>query len=71
MRRLPEDAFVSAFVLYHLGDDAQFQHSIRVADAVDWFDANASSLDLETAKLWRTLSIRLRVPMGNGVAAWG
>ena len=70
MRRMPADPFVSAFILYHLGDDPCFQASNRVDDTVDWFDTHADTLDIETAKLWRTLSIRFRRPLMADAAAW-
>ena len=58
LRRLPADPFVSAFILFHLADDDRFASAVRLDDALKWFRANHTNLDLETARLWRTISIR-------------
>lgn len=70
LRRMPADPFVSAFILLQLGDEPRFQHSIRVGDAINWFDSNRENLDLETAKLWRSLSLRLQVATSSVEEAW-
>lgn len=61
LRRLPADAFVSAFILFHLADDERFGAAVRLDDALGWFRAHGSGLDVETARLWRTISIRRSV----------
>lgn len=63
IRRLAADPFVSAFILYQLADDARFAQLVRLEEALTWFAANGSSLDPETARLWRTISGRHRVRM--------
>jgi len=60
VRRMPGDPFISAFILFHLGQDARFRSAARVEDALRWFEANEDSLDADTARLWRSIrSIRL------------
>ena len=51
-RRMPADPFVSAFILYHLGDDPRFRSAVRFLDAVNWFEAHETGLDVETRRLW-------------------
>jgi len=43
IRRLPADPFVSAFILYQLGDIAQFRQRVKFTEAVDWFSARAAA----------------------------
>lgn len=61
IRRLPADAFTSAFILLILGDDFRFRQAVRIGDAHGWFNANQAMLDGETARLWRILSMRQRL----------
>lgn len=61
LRRMPADAFVSAFVLQQLGDRPEFQKAVRFSDAINWYTLNASGLDPETAALWRHASLRCRL----------
>lgn len=58
LRRMPADAYVSAFILFHLGGDRRFAAAVRLADAVAWFDANESTLDAQTQQLWRAAQAR-------------
>ena len=60
LRRMPADAFTSAFILMQLGDHPQFREAVRLTDALDWFTQNAPRLDPETAKLWDKASLRCR-----------
>lgn len=60
LRRMPADGYVSAFVLYELGDVARFRDAVRFEDAVTWFAANEQSLDRETARLWARAQHRCR-----------
>lgn len=60
IRRLPADATVSAFVLYHLGDKPAFRAEIRLDDAVRWFEAHGSSLDSEARRWWGYAKARCR-----------
>src|SRR4029077_1477677 len=39
IRRLPEDARVSLFILYQLGDHPRFRESVDFSRAVSWFEA--------------------------------
>lgn len=65
LRRMPSDAFVTAFVLYEVGCDAQH---IRVDEALMWLDAHTGSLDDATRVLRDRLNIRChRVPTGRNV----
>lgn len=61
IRRLVGDAFTSAFVLLQLADDFRFERAVRLGDALEWLAANERSLDGETARLWRILSMRHRL----------
>jgi hypothetical protein len=51
-RRMPGDAFVSAFVLFELADVEGFRRTSRVADAIGWFAGNLQTLDADTRRLW-------------------
>lgn len=61
IKRLAADPFVSAFVLLMLGGEQRFQDAVRFAEAVDWFGANAVSLDGEAHRLWDHARVRCRV----------
>jgi hypothetical protein len=58
VRRMPADAFASAFVLSQLGDKQAFRDAVRFNDAVQWFAANELGLDEETRKLYRRSAAR-------------
>jgi hypothetical protein len=60
LRRMPADAYTSAFVLMLLGDHPHFRDAVRLSDAIDWFAHNAATLDAETARLWDRASLRCR-----------
>jgi len=60
IRRMPADGFVSAFVLFQLGESESFRRQARLADAVDWFNANLPTLDPDTRRLWDRASTRCR-----------
>jgi len=51
MRRMPEDAVVSAFVLLQLADNEKFRQMVRYQDAIAWFESH----DLECEPVARTL----------------
>ena len=59
-RRMPADPYVSAFILYQLGDAARFREAVRLKDAIDWFAAHESSLDRPTRDLWDRATLRCR-----------
>ena len=69
LRRMPADGYVSAFVLYELGDAPRFRQAVRFADALDWFAAHASSLDPEAARLWARARHRCRTHAGAVVTS--
>src|SRR5687768_15507353 len=58
IRRMPGDAFVSAFVLFELGETESFRQTARVADAVDWFNVNLPTLDADTRRMWDRASAK-------------
>jgi hypothetical protein len=60
LRRMPLDAFATAFILMQLGDRAAFRAAVNFDDAVAWFAANQKSLDPEARRLWSHASVRCR-----------
>ena len=63
IRRMPADPYISALVMYELGDQAAFRRAVRLEDATHWFAANESSLDDETRQLWNRAKVRCRLGM--------
>lgn len=61
IRRMPADPYVSALILYQLGDQPQFGRAARVADALRWFQSHESWLDEQTTELWRRARMRCRL----------
>jgi hypothetical protein len=61
IRRTPEDAFVSAFILFHLADQPTFRAAVRFDSAVEWLAQNEATFDPETHRLWRRASLRCRL----------
>lgn len=61
IKRLPADAFVSAFVLLMLGGEERFRNSVRFTEAVEWFELNGVSLDGEASRMWHHAALRCRV----------
>ena len=61
IRRLPADPYVSALVLYELGDQKAFRSAVRLDDAVAWFTANESNLDTPARELWHRARTRSRL----------
>ena len=51
IRRMPGDAFVSAFVLFELAEVEAFRQTSRLADALDWFAGNLTTLDPDARRL--------------------
>jgi len=72
IRRAEADPFVSAFVLFQLGEHLLFQQAVRFEDALEWFRRNEANLDVETARLWRHASMRCMTPRRPGAmpTAW-
>ncbi|MGB7159273.1 MAG: hypothetical protein WBD40_14485 [Tepidisphaeraceae bacterium] len=60
LRRMPADGFVSAFVLFELGDTEPFRDAVRFADALDWFADNLAALDPDTRRLWDRAGAKCR-----------
>jgi hypothetical protein len=71
IRRMPADAFVSAFVLFELADTEAFRQAARVADAVDWFAGNLATLDADTRRMWDRASARCRTRHPRSAEAAG
>ena len=65
VKRLPADAFASAFVLMQLGDCEPFRAAVRMADAVEWFEANDPALDPPTRRLWAHAARRCAMRFGR------
>jgi hypothetical protein len=68
LRRMPADAFVSAFILMQLGERDAFRRAVRFDDAVDWFAANATATDPYARRLWSHAALRCRVHAGRTVS---
>jgi hypothetical protein len=60
IRRMSGDAFVSAFVLFELGETESFRRTSRLGDAVDWFTGNLATLDPDTRRLWDRAAAKCR-----------
>lgn len=60
LRRMPSDAFASAFILLQLGDRKLFRQAVRFDDALAWFvDAeNVRQLDADSRRLWTHAALR-------------
>jgi hypothetical protein len=63
LRRMPSDAYVSAFILGQIGDQPSFQAAARLEDAVRWFEGNVAYLDAAARELWQRAERRCRVAM--------
>jgi hypothetical protein len=61
LRRMPADAYVSAFVLYELGDNSRFREVVDVDAAVEWFQQNEPTLDERSRRMWDRARYRCRV----------
>ena len=60
LRRMPLDAFASAFILMQLGDREPFRRAVHFDDACAWFATEQKSLDPETRRLWSHAAVRCR-----------
>ena len=58
VRRMPADAFASAFMLTLLGDSEPFRQVVRLDGAMEWFESNELALDEETRKVWARMKRR-------------
>lgn len=69
IRRTSSDGFTSAFILFHLGMNAQFRTAVRFDDAVRWFEQNEPSLEPEARRLWNYASAAARISPGSRAVA--
>lgn len=69
LRRMPADAFVSAFILLQLGREELFRRVARVTDAAAWLAANETGIDPEARRLWDHARLRLRTRIETPQAA--
>ncbi|MGD0461384.1 MAG: hypothetical protein ABSB74_02740 [Tepidisphaeraceae bacterium] len=60
IRRMPEDALVSAFALLQLGDNDLFRATVRFDAAFAWFESHRWILEPDALSLWD--HARLRIP---------
>lgn len=60
IRRTESDAFVSAFILFCLGDSPAFRQAVRFAPALDRMTRDLPSLDPETQQLYQRATARCR-----------
>jgi hypothetical protein len=61
IRRMPADSYLSALILYQLGDQPVFRRAVRLNDAANWFSLHEHSLDSETQSLWNRVRVRCRL----------
>jgi hypothetical protein len=52
VRRMPADAFASAFMMLQLGDMEEFRKAVRFEAAMEWFESNDLALDEDIRRLW-------------------
>ena len=68
IRRMDADPAASAFILFQLGDNGAFRGSIRLGDAVGWFEQNEPILDAAIRRLWHHAALRCRTRAAHGLA---
>ena len=61
IRRMPEDAFVTAFILFHLADQDAFRAAVRLDDALTWLTRHESAADEPTRRLTHRATLRARL----------
>lgn len=59
IRRMPEDALVSAFVMLQLADHPRFQETVRFDAAVQWLNSRRGFLDENARAIWDHARLRL------------
>ena len=70
IRRLPEDAFVTAFILFHLADHDAFRAAVRLDDALAWLTRHESALGDDARRLAHRATLRARLrPTASFVTA--
>ncbi|MDP9175119.1 MAG: hypothetical protein M3O30_14825 [Planctomycetota bacterium] len=65
MRRMPEDATASAFVLLQLGDNHQFRETIRYEAAMAWFRSHNLEGEPAAQALWNRARVRSMLVESN------
>ena len=73
IRRMAGDAFVTAWILFHLGNDAIFRRVIRLEDALAAMELLEPSLSPEAKRLWARVNRRrplLMKPVQREVLSW-
>ena len=61
LRRMAADGYVTAFILYELGDKARFRSAVQFDTAIQWFETNESQLDREARRMWERARHRCEV----------
>jgi len=61
IRRMPEDAFVTAFILFHLADQDAFRAAVRLDDALHWLTRHEHCADDHTRRLTHRATLRARL----------
>jgi hypothetical protein len=61
IRRSAADPYVSAIVLYELGEHSSFRQAVRLPQAIQWFTSHGHSLDQETRNLWNRARVKCRL----------
>jgi hypothetical protein len=74
LRRMPADAFVTAFVLYEVGELA-IDGTLDIPHALAWLALREPSLDVDARLLWSRLSVKFRhattlASAGEQTMAW-
>jgi hypothetical protein len=72
LRRMPADGFATAFILHQLMDEPRFACAVRLEAAAAWLEAWEEELDIESARLWKSVSARRRLeaPTQELALAW-
>ena len=73
IRRMAGDAFVTAWILFHLGNDSVFRRVIRLDDALAAMELLEPSLSPEAKRLWSRVNRRrplLMKPVQREVMSW-
>ena len=62
LRRMPSDAFATAFILLQLGDREAFRNAVRFDDVITWLgdSEHSKELDAQTRRLWSHAALRCR-----------
>lgn len=58
LRRMPADAFASAFIVLQLSDRPAFRQTVRFADALAWPEENPEAIEPCSKPLWQLVRLR-------------